>query len=148
MDSEEIKRAQEIFNMLNKSSSDCILLTDLGKALRGMGLAPSEAHVRDFTDKCDKEPNNCLTIDEFLKIYKECKAVAAFNNDDVVQQIRRLDPRNTGSILASELKELLITGDEPLTPYEADLIIADFCIESKDNIKLNQFIDALINIKY
>ena len=62
MDSEETRRAQEIFNMLNKSPSDCILLNDLGKALRGMGLAASEAHVRDFTEKCDKEPNNCLTI--------------------------------------------------------------------------------------
>jgi Ca2+-binding EF-hand superfamily protein len=148
MDAEELKRAHEIFEMLDKQHSDCIHVQELGKALRGMGLAPSETHVRDFTEKCDKDPNNCLTIEEFRKIYKECKTIAAFNNDDVVQQIRRLDPRNTGVITASELKELLITGDEPLTPYEADLIIADFCNSSTESINLNQFIDALINIKY
>lgn len=148
MDPEEVKRAKEIFELLDKNHSECLHILELGKALRGMGLTPSEQHLKEFMEKCDKDPNNCLTLEEFRKIYKECKSLAAFSTDDVVQQIRRLDPRNTGSVLASELKELLITGDEPLTPYEADLIIADFCNESTENINLNQFIDSLINIKY
>ena len=144
MDAEEIKKAQEIFDLLDKNNSESLHIQELGKALRGMGLAPSEAHVRDFMDKCEKDPNNCISLEEFRKIYKDCKTVSTFSNEEVVTQIRRLDPRNTGSIVAAELRELLITGDEALTPYEADLIIADFCQEASDTINLNNFINALL----
>ena len=144
MDAEEIKKAQEIFDLLDKNNSESLHIQELGKALRGMGLAPSEAHVRDFMDKCEKDPNNCISLEEFRKIYKDCKTVSTFSNEEVVTQIRRLDPRNTGSIVAAELRELLITVDEALTPYEADLIIADFCQEASDTINLNNFINALL----
>ncbi|OMJ74504.1 hypothetical protein SteCoe_26545 [Stentor coeruleus] len=147
MDPEEIKKAQEIFDLLDKNNSESLHVQELGKALRGMGLAPSEAHIKDFMEKCEKDPNNCISLEEFRKIYKECKNISTFSNEEVVQQIRRLDPRNTGFIVASELKELLITGDEALTPYEADLIIADFCTEASEQINLNAFIDALLSNK-
>ena len=145
MDSEENKRAQEIFDLLDKNNNSTLHVQELGKALRGMGLAPSEQNISDFTEKCEKDANNCIKLEEFRKIYKECKIVASYNNEDVVMQVRRLDPRNTGLILASELKELLITGDESLSPYEADLIIADFCSESSEQINLNAFIEALLS---
>lgn len=147
MDPEEIKKAQEIFDLLDKNNSESLHVQELGKALRGMGLAPSEAHIREYMEKCEKDPNNCISLEEFRKIYKECKAISAFSTEEVVQQIKRLDPRNTGSVLASELKELLITGDEALTPYEADLIIADFCNESSEQVNLNSFIEALLSNK-
>lgn len=147
MDAEEIKKAQEIFDLLDKNNSESLHVQELGKALRGMGLAPSEQHIKDFMEKCEKDPNNCISLEEFRKIFKECKAISSFNNEEVISQIRRLDPRNTGLISAAELKELLITGEEPLTPYEADLIIADFCSESSENINLNTFIEALLSNK-
>ena len=145
MDAEEIKKAQEIFDLLDKNNSESLHVQELGKALRGMGLAPSEQHVREFMDKCEKDPNNCISLEEFRKIYKECKAISSFSPEEVVQQIRRLDPRNTGFLVASELRELLITGDEALTPYEADLIIADFCNEASEQVNLNNFINALLS---
>jgi Ca2+-binding EF-hand superfamily protein len=147
MDAEEIKKAQDLFDLLDKNNSESLNIKELGKALRGMGLAPSEQHVKEFMDKSEKDPNNCISLEEFRKIYKECKAVSSFSNEEVIQQIRRLDPRNTGHILASDLRELLITGEEPLTPYEADLIISDFCTESSETINLNSFIEALLSNK-
>lgn len=144
MDAEQIKKAQEIFDLLDKNNSESLHVQELGKALRGMGLTPSEQHVREFMDKCEKDPNNCISLEEFRKIYKECKAISSFSPEEVVQQIRRLDPRNTGFLVASELRELLITGDEALTPYEADLIIADFCNEASEQVNLNTFINALL----
>ena len=147
MDPEEIKRAQEIFDLLDKGNIENIHVQELGKALRGMGLAPSEGHIRDFMEKCEKDPNNCLSLEEFRKIYKDCKSISAFSTDEVVQQIRRLDPENSGYASIESLKELLTTGDEALTPYEADLILSDFWNESSNNVNLNNFIDALLGTK-
>ena len=87
MDAEEIKKAQEIFDLLDKNNSESLHVQELGKALRGMGLAPSEQHIKDFMEKCEKDPNNCISLEEFRKIFKECKAISSFNNEEVISQL-------------------------------------------------------------
>jgi Ca2+-binding EF-hand superfamily protein len=146
MNPEEIKQAQEVFDLLDKGNIENIHVLELGKALRGLGLVLSDGHIKDFSEKCEKDPNDCLSLEEFRKIYKDSKSISNFGSEDWAQQIDNLD-QGDGCASVESLVGLLTSGDEPLTRYEAELILSDFWNESSMNVNLKQFKEALLASK-
>ena len=144
MDPEEIKKAQEVFDLLDKGNIENIHVLELGKALRGLGLVLSDGHIKDFAEKCEKDPNDHLSLEEFRKIYKDSKSISNFSSEEWVQSIMKLDTENTGYASVESLISLLTSGEEPLTRYEAELILSDFWNESSNNVNLVQFKNSLL----
>ena len=56
----------KLFHFLDKSSKEFILLNDLIKFLKEMGIPFEEKYLRIFIHNFDKDGDFCLNINEFL----------------------------------------------------------------------------------
>lgn len=135
---------QDIFSLLDRNGSGSLDIEELGSGLRGLGLNPTEAEIRALMKEADKDGSGELNFDEFVRLYKKCFAITVVTEEEVRTQFKRLDKNDDGTINAQELRELLITGDEPLTKAEANALIAEFDKNGDGVLDLEEFVNGLL----
>lgn len=141
---QEWEECQEIFNLLDRDQSGYLDFTELGRGLRGLGLNPTQLEVQQYMDEFDTDHSNGLSVEEFAYLYKRSLSNSSITEEEVRAQFEKLDKNGDGSIDANELREILTTGEEPLTLDEAEAIIADFDKNGDGVLSLQEFMHALI----
>ena len=138
---EIIEDCQDVYALLSKDSG--LYATELGKSLRMLNLNPSEQDVKNLLSAFEIQDDKVIEFEEFLKIYKNCKEKCVVNLEEVRNQLSKLDKLDNGFVNTQDLKELLMSGEEPLSLHEAETLLGDFNKDGKIFIK--EFLDALIN---
>ena len=135
---EKIKECKIIFDLIDKDKDAKINSEELGPALRVCGASPSQQELDMLIDN-----SNLITFEKFIDIYEKL-----INNqdseDDIINELKKLDKNGTGNITVNDLKNLLVNFGEVLTKEEIDDVIQEANADKSGNINIEKFAKILL----
>ena len=135
---EKIKECKRIFDLIDKDKDAKINSEELGPALRVCGASPSQQELDMLIDN-----SNLITFEKFIDIYEKL-----INNqdseDDIINELKKLDKNGTGNITVNDLKNLLLNFGEVLTKEEIDDVIQEANADKSGNINIEKFAKILL----
>ena len=135
---EKIKECKIIFDLIDKDKDAKINSEELGPALRVCGASPSQQELDMLIDN-----SNLITFEKFIDIYEKL-----INNqdseDDIINELKKLDKNGTGNITVNDLKNLLLNFGEVLTKEEMDDVIQEANADKSGNINIEKFAKILL----
>ncbi|CAD5213298.1 unnamed protein product [Bursaphelenchus xylophilus] len=113
-----------IFTVFDKNNDGTISVNQLGSALRGLGLCPTEKELGEIMEQWKDQPDARLTFDEFVPIFEQLENTRVANTkDEFLDGLQHFDSDGTGLIKTSQLKHILTTLGEKLTEQEVDQLL-------------------------
>ena len=139
---EKLKECKIIFDLIDKDKDTKISPEELGPALRVCGASPSQQEL-EMVIQNSGEQSNLITFEKFIDIYEKL-----INNqdseDDIINELKKLDKNGTGNITVNDLKSLLANYGEVLTKEEIDDIIQEANADKSGNINIEKFAKILL----
>jgi len=135
---EEVRAARECFAIYGREHK--LPRDNLGKALRSLGANPSNRDLADIVAAL-KLPE-MITFEEFKMALS-----SDYSAPDTAEEIREafgvFDRDGEGSVAASELRHVLLSMGEKLTPEEVDLILREARVDQDGKIRYEQFVEIM-----
>ncbi|CAL4111937.1 unnamed protein product [Meganyctiphanes norvegica] len=132
---EEMAEAQECFSIYQNNNK--MQTSDLGNALRSVGINPSEEDVKKVIHELGNPPT--IPLETYLDVLSR-----DFGEPETEEEIREafgvFDRDGNGTISATELKHVLMTMGEKLSAEEVDIMIREADIDGNGQIHYDQFI--------
>ena len=139
---EKLKECKIIFDLIDKDKDTKISPEELGPALRVCGASPSQQEL-EMVIQSSGDQSNLITFEKFIDIYEKL-----INNqdseDDIINELKKLDKNGTGNITVNDLKSLLANYGEVLTKEEIDDIIQEANADKSGNINIDKFAKILL----
>ena len=139
---EKLKECKIIFDLIDKDQDTKISPEELGPALRVCGASPSQQEL-EMVIQSSGDQSNLITFEKFIDIYEKL-----INNqdseDDIINELKKLDKNGTGNITVNDLKSLLANYGEVLTKEEIDDIIQEANADKSGNINIEKFAKILL----
>ena len=139
---EKLKKCKIIFDLIDKDKDTKISPEELGPALRVCGASPSQQEL-EMVIQSSGDQSNLITFEKFIDIYEKL-----INNqdseDDIINELKKLDKNGTGNITVNDLKSLLANYGEVLTKEEIDDIIQEANADKSGNINIEKFAKILL----
>ena len=89
------------------------------------------------------DKSNLITFEKFLDIYEKL-----INNqdseEDIINELKKLDKNGSGNITVNELKNLLANYGDDLTKEEIDDVIQEANADKSGNINIEKFAKILL----
>ena len=139
---EKLKECKIIFDLIDKDKDTKISPEELGPALRVCGASPSQQEL-EMVIQSSGDQSNLITFGKFIDIYEKL-----INNqdseDDIINELKKLDKNGTGNITVNDLKSLLANYGKVLTKEEIDDIIQEANADKSGNINIEKFAKILL----
>ncbi|CAG9314077.1 unnamed protein product [Blepharisma stoltei] len=134
-----------VFNYFDKDSSGYIDLSELGNALRCLGLTPSNAQVEELMKKADVNADSKLGKCEFTYMYKEISVDKKVTIEDLIKEFKVFDKDNSGYISVQELDEILCSQGEPMSRDEVRELLKDFDQDKNGRVSIVELATGLLS---
>ena len=139
---EKLKECKIIFDLIDKDKDAKINSEELGPALRVCGASPSQQEL-EMAIQSAGDKSNLITFEKFLDIYEKL-----INNqdseEDIINELKKLDKNGSGNITVNELKNLLANYGDDLTKEEIDDVIQEANADKSGNINIEKFAKILL----
>ena len=139
---EKIKECKIIFDLIDKDKDTKITAEELGPALRACGASPSQQEL-EMAIQSSGDKSNLINFEKFIDIYEKL-----INNqdseEDIINELKKLDKNGNGNITVNDLKNLLANFGEVLTKEEIDDIIQESNADKSGNINIENFAKILL----
>ncbi|CAG8058633.1 unnamed protein product [Penicillium salamii] len=115
---ERIAQLKEALSVFDKDGNGDITATELGEVMRSLAQNPTETELQDIVDELDADRSGSIDFNEFLSmmVRKETETDA---DAEVRQAFNVFDQDGSGTINADELRPVMKSIGEDLTPAEA-----------------------------
>ena len=142
LNDEKIKECKIIFDLIDKDKDTKITSEELGPALRVCGASPSQQEL-EMAIQSAGDKSNLITFEKFLDIFEKL-----INNqdseEDIINELKKLDKNGSGNITVNELKNLLANYGDDLTKEEIDDVIQEANADKSGNINIEKFAKILL----
>ena len=139
---EKIKECKIIFDLIDKDKDTKITAEELGPALRACGASPSQQEL-EMAIQSSGDKSNLINFEKFIDLYEKL-----INNqdseEDIINELKKLDKNGNGTITVNDLKNLLTNFGEVLTKEEIDDIIQESNADKSGNINIENFAKILL----
>ena len=139
---EKLKECKIIFDLIDKDKDTKLTPEELGPALRVCGASPSQQEL-DMAIQSSGDKSNLITFEKFINIYENL-----INNqdseEDIINELKKLDRNGSGTITVNDLKNLLANYGDVLTKEEVDDIIQEANADKGGNINIEKFAKILL----
>ena len=131
-----------IFDLIDKDKDTKITAEELGPALRACGASPSQQEL-EMAIQSSGDKSNLINFEKFIDLYEKL-----INNqdseEDIIDELKKLDKNGNGNITVNDLKNLLANFGEVLTKEEIDDIIQESNADKSGNINIENFAKILL----
>ncbi len=139
---EKIKECKIIFDLIDKDKDTKITGEELGPALRACGASPSQQEL-EMAIQSSGDNSNLINFEKFIDLYEKL-----INNqdseEDIINELKKLDKTGNGTITVNDLKNLLTNFGDVLTKEEIDDIIQESKADKSGNINIENFAKILL----
>ena len=139
---EKLKECKIIFDLIDKDKDTKLTPEELGPALRVCGASPSQQEL-DMAIQSSGDKSNLITFEKFINIYENL-----INNqdseEDIINELKKLDKNGSGTITVNDLKNLLANYGDVLSKEGVDDIIQEANADKGGNINIEKFAKILL----
>ncbi len=139
---EKLKKCKIIFDLIDKDKDTKLTPEELGPALRVCGASPSQQEL-DMAIQSSGDKSNLITFEKFINIYENL-----INNqdseEDIINELKKLDKNGSGTITVNDLKNLLANYGDVLSKEEVDDVIQEANADKGGNINIEKFAKILL----
>ena len=139
---EKLKECKIIFDLIDKDKDTKLTPEELGQALRVCGASPSQQEL-DMAIQSSGDKSNLITFEKFINIYENL-----INNqdseEDIINELKKLDKNGSGTITVNDLKNLLANYGDVLSKEEVDDVIQEANADKGGNINIEKFAKILL----
>ena len=139
---EKLKECKIIFDLIDKDKDTKLTPEELGPALRVCGASPSQQEL-DMAIQSSGDKSNLITFEKFINIYENL-----INNqdseEDIINELKKLDKNGSGTITVNDLKNLLANYGDALSKEEVDDVIQEANADKGRNINIEKFAKILL----
>ena len=139
---EKLKECKIIFDLIDKDKDTKLTPEELGPALRVCGASPSQQEL-DMAIQSSGDKSNLITFEKFINIYENL-----INNqdseEDIINELKKLDKNGSGTITVNNLKNLLANYGDVLSKEEVDDVIQEANADKGGNINIEKFAKILL----
>ena len=139
---EKLKECKIIFDLIDKDKDTKLTPEELGPALRVCGASPSQQEL-DMAIQNSGDKSNLITFEKFINIYENL-----INNqdseEDIINELKKLDKNGSGTITVNDLKNLLANYGDVLSKEEVDDVIQEANADKGGNINIEKFAKILL----
>lgn len=138
---EQVRDAQEAFEMYNKNANDTITTSELIPALRALGYNSNQVileKIKEMNLESDDGVGK-LSFDDFLN-FIVMHIRYSFKSEDMMNDFKLIDVNNDGKITKLELKGYLESLKIPFSSEELDEIVNAADLNNDGSIDYKEFV--------
>jgi len=142
MSEEQIAELKQAFNEFDVDGGGTINTTELGYAMRAMGMNPTEQELLDLINEYDTDGSGMIEFPEFCNMMSD--KMNAVNDEDMIRMaFRVLDKYGTGTISSKSFKHLMTHIGDKLSEAEVEEMIAEADKDGDGTLNYEEFVKML-----
>merc|ERR1711953_769158 len=139
---EQIAELKQAFNEFDVDGGGTINTTELGYAMRAMGMNPTEQELLDLINEYDTDGSGMIEFPEFCNMMSD--KMNAVNDEDMIRMaFRVLDKYGTGTISSKSFKHLMTHIGDKLSEAEVEEMIAEADKDGDGTLNSEEFVKRL-----
>ncbi|XP_012940785.1 neo-calmodulin-like [Aplysia californica] len=139
----EAQELRDAFSLFDKDGNGTICVDELGSVMRALGQNPTEKELENIMKNADVSKSGNLTYDEYVSVINSHCLSAV----DIEVQLRQaflvFDRDKSGYLDLDQLKDVLLTLGEPLTPEEVQLVFKKIDQNNDGKVDPEEFVSFL-----
>lgn len=139
---EQIAEFQEAFNLFDKDKDGTITTQELGTVMKSLGQYPTENELRDLISEVDTDSNGVIDFQEFLSMMSR-RMRDPDSEEELREAFKVFDKDGNGYISASELKQVMASLGEKLTPDELSEMMREADANGDGQISYEEFVTMM-----
>ncbi|KAF4634399.1 hypothetical protein G7Y89_g3712 [Cudoniella acicularis] len=139
---EQVNEFKRVFSLFDQNNDGDITAKELGDVMRSLGQSPSESELQDIVDEGDIDKDGTIDFTEFL-LMMASKSKDVDPEEELRAAFNVFDRDHNGVISAAELREVMISLGETLTPAELDEIMREVDADGNGTIDFEEFLQVL-----
>jgi Ca2+-binding EF-hand superfamily protein len=143
LDEEKLKECKIVFDLFDKDKDGLIPTKELGNLMRILGAAPSNIELETIIQNLESNNHKLISFEKFIVIFQK-KLESQDSEEDIINEFRKLDKDNNGTISENDLRNLMSNYDNPLSDEEIEEIIQEANVDSNGNIDYINFTKILL----
>ena len=143
LDEEKLKECKIVFDLFDKDKDGLIPTKELGNLMRIVGAAPSNIELETIIQNLESNNHKLISFEKFIVIFQK-KLESQDSEEDIINEFRKLDKDNNGTISENDLRNLMSNYDNPLSEEEIEEIIQEANVDSNGNIDYINFTKILL----
>ncbi|KAF9896862.1 hypothetical protein BX616_006622 [Lobosporangium transversale] len=142
---DQTKVLKDAFNLFDRKGTGNVPTSSLGDLLRSVGQNPTQAEIQELIAQADPSGSTIMNFESFTKValrpdgFKPAGTAA-----ELIDGFKAFDPNNTGTISATELRHVLTSMGEVLSPEEIDAFLSGAVVDSNGNVNYEMFVKDLL----
>jgi len=140
---EQVAEYNEGFRLFITDGSGKIPAKLLGHVLRSLGLSPSNAEIADYVGEQPAE-GRMIEFTEFLGFATRQREKEKNLEEDMKVAFKLLDKSSSGEVSVSDVKALLTSAGEAITPEEFQSLIDEYDVKGP-NMKQDEFLRVMLS---
>eukprot|EP00526_Cylindrotheca_closterium_P024637 CAMPEP_0113614198 /NCGR_PEP_ID=MMETSP0017_2-20120614/7037_1 /TAXON_ID=2856 /ORGANISM="Cylindrotheca closterium" /LENGTH=143 /DNA_ID=CAMNT_0000523347 /DNA_START=123 /DNA_END=554 /DNA_ORIENTATION=+ /assembly_acc=CAM_ASM_000147 len=134
----------EMFKMMDEKGSGFIPTEKFAGCVRGAGLYPTEAHIKEMLEKAGGDKGQ-VGYDDFMSQMRWLSNKHPIDIDQVGESFKMFDKDDNGMINKAELHHVLCGMGDKLSSEEAEEFIKEASIDKNGNISYMDFLNTVID---
>jgi Ca2+-binding EF-hand superfamily protein len=143
LDEDKLKECKIVFDMFDSDKDTKITTNELGDCLRVCGAAPSQQELEMIIQGIEENENKYISFEKFLSIFENLLQNQD-TEEDIINELKKLDKNGSGTITVNDLKNLLANYGDVLTKEEVDDVIQEANADKGGNIIIEKFAKILL----
>jgi len=142
MSEEQVAELKEAFNEFDVDGGGSINTSELGYAMRAMGMNPTEADLLDLINEYDTDGSGQIEFPEFCNMMSD--KMNAVNDEDMIRMaFRVLDKDGSGTISAKSFTHLMTHIGDKLSLEECQEMINEADKDGDGVLNYEEFVKML-----
>ncbi|CAN1285494.1 Calmodulin-2/4 (Fragment) [Linum perenne] len=121
-----------------------ITVEELGRAIKSLGLRPSEGELQEMIKEVDWDGNGCIEFDEFVSLMASKLKQRQADHLELREAFRVFDKDQDGFISPSELRDGMLNVGERITDEELGQMVKEADIDGDGLISYDEFVQMML----